>query len=227
MVKNTQQSHLDYVNLVNAYSMMTRLSEWIQNGLEEASNLAKVLNVERRLEVLDTKTQAKTMELLNNFTVDLNGGRRKFVKEGEAMVIRSKDRKHKKYRYLFLFSDMILVSKSHAKEKYHIKNVFKFDKTCKLEYGTEFFQIVLTIKGEKIYFNFASQFDCDEWSRAMSQIVDAVVHRDEKVLGIPLIELMNRQNETQKIPSFIETIRNLFSQKSKKKINSSLSFQHF
>lgn len=193
--------------------MMTRLSEWIQNGLEEASNLSRLLNVKRRIE-LSENDSISAFEIFDNFSDDVYGSRRKYIKEGICNLVRSKESRRKKTRYLFLFNDVLLFTKSHLKDKFRFKGYVKFDKKTKLEKGPDAHQLLLICKDEKIYIILNTENDFNDWQKYLYSVVDNIVHRDEKIFGISLIELMSREDES-KIPSFIQNIQKAFDSRGK------------
>jgi uncharacterized protein (DUF1330 family) len=124
-VKVTPTEHADYEHLVNSFSVISQLYEFLQENIEQAENQASLFKVQRRVDVTDHEVSDHfELHLKSNKVLQIFGGNRQFIREGAVTVLEGKNRKK---RYLFLFSDLALVTKQHGKQNFRYKKTVPLD----------------------------------------------------------------------------------------------------
>jgi hypothetical protein len=118
IVSNTPITHPDYENLVTALSLVSQLYESVQEAIEQAHNRAHLFELKRRMDVEDYQF----LEAL--------GEQPQCLREGPAVLL---EKKEKKKRYLFLFSDRLLVTKKHHKNLLRYKTTLVFERATLVE----------------------------------------------------------------------------------------------
>ena len=92
LLKNTPKNHVDYVNLEAAFIKTKEVADYVNEKKREAENLNQVVSIQEKL--------AGKIDLLEDAS-------RRFVREGPMIEIVGNS---EKFRYLYLFNDMIVVS---------------------------------------------------------------------------------------------------------------------
>jgi len=95
LIKNTEEDHPDLNNLTKANTSVVNLANYVNEKLREAMNQEKCIHIEN---------------IVGGLNFELIQASRKFIKEGALGYISSKNGIQS--RYVFLFSDMLLSTKS-------------------------------------------------------------------------------------------------------------------
>jgi len=163
-VKCTPILHSDYRFLLNAFSLVQQLYDYIQDSIEDAKNQAFISEVKRRVDITELKG------------FDTFGSNKQFLKEGPVTILEGKSRKR---RYIFLFSDLCLVTKPMTK---NTKN-FKYKRSILLEENdTLIYDITdsatlkcafkITTSVSESVFIWKSQEEKDLWIREFNSVLD-------------------------------------------------------
>ena len=103
--------------------MLSQIYEIVQDSMEQSENIASLYQIQRRIEVTNK-------EVLEIFGVSLSpgpaGNYRQFIREGTVLLY-IPSIKEKKKRYLFLFSDLCVITKQHSKNNYKFKQTIPLD----------------------------------------------------------------------------------------------------
>lgn len=227
LLKILPVEHADHEQLTASFSILSNLVERIQDGLEVAENQAKMENVKRRI-VTSQKGEKKgghSLAAYGNFDIDISGGRRIFIKEGVITV--SMPGKNRKKRHLFLFSDLLMLTKEDAKHQFQMKKMLVLDGQMEFlinqnadlpnsqpHFGTpfsgsssSFFKAaILKLKDEAYTFYWKTEQEKLDWE----PIIQETVHRNRegaRILGVPLKYQLKREG-TEKIPKALKLLTN-------------------
>lgn len=176
LVKHTSKDHPDYANLASAAQKVQSVAEYMNVKKREAENIMKVTEIQEMIEG-DIEPLAKP--------------HRRFVKEGQLQEV-GKGTTRKVPVVLFLFNDMLVITKAHGSsflsrnktQKLHFHNMFPLagTQTINLENSSIFqcgFQ-VLRVKSKRSVTLLASNEESKaEWLEAITNEIKGATQQLE------------------------------------------------
>lgn len=198
----------DHDALMQAYAILEKLNLVLQSELEKSANMASLEEVKRKL-------------IVENQSLDLTQPNRVFAKEGT--LIMTKDKKKKQKVHIFLFNDIVLITK-HTSKGYRTKEVLDVaDLTLhvvetdnvlteqdssqnqpRLQRSFSFSSASSRTKDvvpsfelhtplHRVY-HFASM-DATKWISAFRKILESI--NNKKIVGSPLIDVLHREQSSK------------------------------
>eukprot|EP01121_Diplochlamys_sp_Union-15-3_P019578 TRINITY_DN7412_c0_g1_i2.p1 TRINITY_DN7412_c0_g1~~TRINITY_DN7412_c0_g1_i2.p1 ORF type:complete len:594 (-),score=95.17 TRINITY_DN7412_c0_g1_i2:41-1594(-) len=180
ILKHTPRKHPDHSRLSRAHGMMTKLYNFIQESVTVSKNRAKILECKRKLGAY--------------FEGQLLAPGRVLVKEGSINVT-SKGKKAQ--RYIFLFNDMAILTKSIQKgEMCRPKDILVFTENTKVTVGKEPHQFMIACEDTYLLESENKQV-ADAWRLDFSKQIEAVLSRSRNVFGVQLVEILKKDSRQQ------------------------------
>jgi len=196
--KVTPASHADSANLSAATLIMKETYKLIQEAINQSSDRAKMLDVQRRLVAGKLEFELVTPE-------------RTFLTEGAITVLEKKAKYNKHY---FIFNDILLLCKAH-KSQFKPKQVITMKDLIieedlspqmlhPIPSGTDFWSCFhLIVPKMKILVMCQNKNEKMELVKTLKHLVDKL-NPNTKIFGVSLIELLKREKSVTSIPNFLE-----------------------
>eukprot|EP01128_Nolandella_sp_AFSM9_P006069 TRINITY_DN3054_c0_g1_i1.p1 TRINITY_DN3054_c0_g1~~TRINITY_DN3054_c0_g1_i1.p1 ORF type:complete len:673 (-),score=182.73 TRINITY_DN3054_c0_g1_i1:85-1896(-) len=160
----TPSNHADYENLSIAYKLLRSMELAADRVAEKRKNMDTVLRIQTAL----------------NGTWDIAEPHRRFVYEDELFVVVGKSLKE---RTMYLFSDILLVTKP-KKKKFDVDALVKLEKLTVTPYGNDRHIFKLTAPGEEFWVHSNNK---SSWLQ--------LLHSSIKKLNSPPVEIDDLRNE--------------------------------
>eukprot|EP01118_Nematostelium_gracile_P008992 TRINITY_DN3009_c0_g1_i1.p1 TRINITY_DN3009_c0_g1~~TRINITY_DN3009_c0_g1_i1.p1 ORF type:complete len:707 (-),score=234.45 TRINITY_DN3009_c0_g1_i1:74-2194(-) len=190
MIKNSPSNSRDLSNLHSAYLAIKKAFKFIQESSGRSSNRAKMVDVQRRLNIP------------TNLNFELTDPKRQWISEGpiqstEKVLAFTSD----KQRFYFLFSDVFLLAEDSGKDKYKLSNIFML-KEAVLEETTK--QKAFTLTAGQTKGIFAITDGTTELIPKLKELID-LANTTGKVFGVPLTRLLENEKSSDGIPNVVKT----------------------
>lgn len=197
--QSTPPDHPDLQDIVSASALMKQTCAFVAQSLEQADHRAKILGVQRRLVGYEGP-------------LNLLEAKRFFCFEGSATVTVAKAQKTTvSKRYLFVFNNLVIITK-HIAKGYQVKKLLHLSSDDDIldqpDTPNAKHNFILLHGGIK--YQIAAKSSEEKAQFLASLTVSLQQQKRDRVFGIPLADLLEREGRQNGVPKVVEDIVNYF-----------------
>ena len=172
------------ITTIGFFADSTKSQIDMQGFPAQLQNMKRILAVEWQIEV-----SQKPLNLLS-------WSKRSLLKEGTVRI------NGKKSMHIHLFTDLAILSETGSVNTFKFVKQIGFHHTSIVEENEKDFSLIIPGDKEPLSFKFNSKSEASEWLSRISQVIET--YDKNRVYGVPLAELLEKEQEPDGIPKLLK-----------------------
>eukprot|EP01132_Coremiostelium_polycephalum_P005591 gene5591-6959_t len=192
IANSTPSNWPDYVNIINAVTMMKEVEQLVQDNLAQAQNAANLMNIYRKI---------NNKKAIDPFVIP----GRTYIDEGKLLKFELK--KQDQSYYYFLCNDIILFVKK-QKDLFKFKSIFYLNDVIVSDLpDSSSYKNIISIVNNKTKETYSFSLEDvkikKELIRRLSSLCTINFNKSTKIFGVSLLELIQKENSQSPVPSIV------------------------